>query len=212
MATNLDTHVNISLVDSDRGAAPGNYVQADIANDKFIFSAGSAAVANGQDTPTTNELNAAATIIQPTDVEIDKLFLLDVSDVGVELKEIQLAGSGDNRYVVNFSFDNATASEPTLEAWDDNTHTTANLDVLGLGTPANSMIKAVLTTGATPGASWSGTAIAGASLPNILQLNGGGGAFGSASEVYVNIQIVVPGAYATPFVNNPVLTIRYTFA
>lgn len=211
MATNLTVYVNTTAVDQDRGTSPGNYEQVDLSNDKLIFSAGSSAVADGLDTPTNTELNEAATIIQPTPVEIDKLFLLDVSDVGVELKEIDLYGSTDTQYVINFSLDDATATEPTLEAWDDNTHSTANLNVLGVGTPSASMIKAVLTTGGSPGASWSGTAIAGGSAPNVLELNGGGGAFGSATEIYVNLQVVIPGAYSTPFTETPVLTVRYTF-
>lgn len=211
MATNLTVHVNTTATDSDRVTAPGNYVQMDLANDKLIWSAGSTAVADGQDTPTSGELDEAATVILPTSVEVANLFLLDASDTGVELKLVDLAGSGDNQYVINFSFDGATASEPQLEAWDDDTHATANLNVLGLGTPSASMIKAVLTTGGSPGASWTGTAIAGGSSPNVLQLNGGGGAFGSAAEVYCNVKIEIPGAYSTPFTEAPVLTVRYTY-
>lgn len=211
MATNLDVHVNISGTDTDRVTNPGNYVQVDLANDKLIWSAGSAAVADGQDTPTNAELNAAATVIQPTDVEVDKLFLLDSSDVGVELKDVDLAGSTDTQFVINFSFDNATASEPRLEAWDDDSHTTANNNVLGAGTPADSMIKAVLTTASSPGAGWTGTPIAGGSSPNILELNGGSGAFGAAAEVYVNLQVVVPGSFPSAFAETPVLTVRYTY-
>lgn len=211
MATNLDIHVNTTAVDSDRIAQPGNYVQMDLANDKLIWSAGSAAVIDGGDTPTNVELDEAATIIQTTDVEIDKLFLLDFSDAGVELKEIDLAGSTDTQFVINLSFDNATASEPTLEGFDDNTHTTANLLVLGNGTPGDSMVRAVLTTGGSPGASWVGTPIAGASLPNILELNGGGGALGGATEIYVNLKVLIPGNFSSAFTEAPVLTVRYTF-
>lgn len=211
MATNLDIHVNISAVDSDRIAQPGNYVQMDLANDFLIWSAGSAAVIDGADTPTNIELDDAATVIQATDVEIDKLFLLDFSDVGTELKEIDLAGSTDTQFVVNFSFDGATTTEPTLEGFDDNTHTTANALVLGAGTPADSMVKAVLTTGGSPGAAWAGTPIAGAVLPNILELNGGGGALGAATEIYVNLKVLIPGNFPSPFSETPVLTIRYTF-
>lgn len=212
MATNLTVHLNTTAVDADRVAQPGNYVQMDLANDKLIWSAGSAAVIDGGDTPTNSELNDAATIILVTDTEIDKLFLLDFSDVGVELKEIDLAGSTDTQFVVNLSLDGATATEPTLEGYDDNTHTTANAAVLGLGTPADSMIKAVLTTGGSPGAAWTGTTIAGSLAPNILELNGGGGAFGAAAEVYVNLQVLIPGGFPNPFVEAPVLTIRYTFS
>ena len=212
MATNLDIHVNTTAVDQSRVAQPGNFVQMDLVNDKLIWSTGSAAVIDGADTPTNAELNEAATIIQVTPTEIDKLFLLDFSATGVELKEIDLAGSTDTQFVINFSLDGPTASEPTLEAYDDNTHSSANNAVLGLGTPADSMIKAVLTTGASPGASWTGTAIAGSLAPNILELNGGGGAFGSATEIYVNLQVVIPGSFPTPFVETPVLTVRFTFS
>lgn len=211
MATNLDIHINTTAVDQDRVAQPGNYVLIDLANDKLIWSAGSAEVADGNDTPSSAELNEASTLIDSIDVEIDKLFLLDASDVGVELKEVDLAGSTDTQFILNLSFDNATATEPRLEAWDDDTHTVANLNVLGLGTPANSMITAVLTTAGSPGASWVGTTIAGGVAPNVLELNGGGGAFVGAAEVYCNVKITVPASYTSPFVETPVLTVRYTF-
>lgn len=211
MPTNLDIHVNTTLVDATRIAQPGNYQQMDLANDKLIWSAGSPAVIDGADTPSDIELDDAATIIQATDVEIDKLFLLDFSDTGLELKEIDLAGSDDNRFVINLSFDGATTTEPTLEAFDDNTHTTADNIVLGNGTPADSMLKAVLTTAGLPGAAWAGTAIAGATLPNILELNGGGGALGAAAEIYVNLKVLIPGNFPSAFSETPVLTIRYTF-
>lgn len=212
MPTNLNVHLNTTVTDTTRLANPGNWVEMDLVNDKLIFSSGSAAVIDGADTPNNTELNEAATIIQLTDTEIDKLFLLDFSDTGQELKELPLAGSTDTQYVINLEFDGPTASEPTFESYDDNSHTTANLNVLGAGTPANSMIKAVLTTGGSPGAAWTGTTIAGSLAPNILELNGGGGALGGATDVYVNIQIVIPASFATPFTETPILTVRYTFS
>lgn len=211
MPTNLDIHVNTTAVDTTRAANPGNWVQLDLANDKLIWSAGSAAVIDGADTPSNVELDDAATIIQVTDVEIDKLFLLDFSDVGVELKEIDLAGSTDTQFVINFSFDGATITEPTLEGFDDNTHSTADALVLGNGTPADSMLKAVLTTLSSPGAAWVGTPIAGAVLPNILELNGGSGALGGPAELYINIKVLIPASFPTAFSETPVLTVRYTF-
>jgi len=211
MPTNLDIYVNVTAVDTSRIADPGNWELMDLVNDKLIWSAGSAAVIDGADTPTNIELDDAATIIQATDVEIDKLFLLDFSDTGVELKEIDLAGSTDTQFVINFSFDGATTTEPTLEAFDDNTHAAANAAVLGAGTPANSMIKAVLTTAGSPGAAWVGTPIAGAVLPNILELNAGGGALGGATEIYANLKVLIPGNFPSPFSETPVLTVRYTF-
>jgi len=211
MVVNCVIFVNHTSDDNTRITDPTDFIQVDLSNDKLIFSAGSATVADGQNTPTNAELNAAATIIAAAEVEIAHTFLLDVSDVGQELKELFMANSGDHRYVFCLAFDGATATEPTLEAWDDDTHLTANLNVVGLGTPANSMIKAVLTTGGTPGVSWVGTTIAGGSLPNILQLNGGGGALVGATDVYFNLHIDVPALYASPFVEAPNLSVRYTY-
>jgi len=211
MATNVVVHVNHSVTDTTRIANPGNYVQMDLDNDKLIFSAGSAAVADGQPTPSSAELNEAATIIQATPVEVAHTFLLDVSDVGQELKEIFMANSGDHRYVICLAFDGATVTEPTLEAWDDDTHVTANLNCLGLGTPADSMLKAVLTTDGSPGASWAGTPIAGGASPTILLLNGGGGALGGATDVYVNIHWDIPGSFLSPFIEQPCISVRYTY-
>jgi len=211
MVVNCDVYVNHSNDDNSRVTDPTDFIQMDLANDKLIFSAGSAAVADGQDTPSNAELNEAATIIQVAAVEIAHTFLLDVSDVGSELKEMFMANSGDNRYVICLAFDGATASEPTLEAWDDDTHVTANLNCLGVGTPANSMLKAVLTTAGSPGASWVGTPIAGGAAPNVLLLNGGGGALGGATDVYVNIHWDVPGSYSVPFQEEPCISVRYTY-
>lgn len=211
MVVNVNVFCNHTSDDNDRVTDPTDFIQMDLANDKLIFSAGSAAVADGQDTPSSAELNEAATIIQIAAVEVAHTFLLDISDVGNELKEMFMANSGDNRYVFCFAFDGATASEPTLEGWDDNTHVTANLNCLGVGTPANSMLKAVLTTAGSPGASWAGTPIAGGAAPNVLLLNAGGGSLGGATDVYVNIHWDVPGSYATPFAEEPVLSIRYTY-
>jgi hypothetical protein len=209
--TNVIIHVNHTNTDATRVAQPANFVQMDLANDKLIFSAGSAAVADGQPTPSSAELNEAATIIQAVPVEVAHTFLLDVSDVGAELKEMFMANSGNHRYVICLAFDGATATEPTLEAWDDDTHVTANLNCLGLGTPADSMLKAVLTTGGAPGASWAGTPIAGGAAPNILMLNNLGGALPGATDVYVNIHWDVPSSYISPFIENPCISIRYTY-
>lgn len=211
MVVNVLTFVNHTVTDATRVAQPANFIQMDLANDKLIFSAGSAAVADGQNTPTSSELNEAATLIDTSIVEIAHTFLLDVSDVGSELKELFMANSGDYRYVICFAFDGATASEASFEAWDDSNHTTANLNCLGLGVPANSMLKAILTTGGTPGASWVGTSIAGGANPNILLLNGGGGAFGGAADAYVNIHWDVPASYSAAFAETPVMSVRYTY-
>ncbi len=207
MATNLTVKVNTTSNDTTDS---GNFVTLDLTNDKFIWSDGSSAVADGQDTPTDAELNEASPLVPTSsDYEVPKMFLLDYSATGQELKEIFLAGSGNNRYVLRFEFDAPTATEPTLEAWDDNTHSTNNLNCLGAGNGANSYIRVVRTTDGAPGASWSGSPISGASYKSLM--NGGAGALGSGSHtIYYNIKVVIPVG-ATPSAETPVLTVRYTW-
>lgn len=210
MATNLAIYANSTNTDDTKGnVGIGNdaFILIDLANDYLVWSEGSAAVADDQDEPTNDELNEAAMLIEASANEADKLFLYDNSQL--KLKLIDLAGSADNRYVFCLAFDGATATEPTLEAWDSDAHTTANYHCLGNGTPANSFISAVLTTGGSPGASWVGTKIAGSTQK--LLLNGGGGALGGATDIYFNIKAVVPASYTQPAAETPVLTVRYTW-
>ena len=116
-----------------------------------------------------------------------------------------------------FSFDETTASEPQLEAWDNSNHDTTATHVLGNATPANSMVKAVCTTSSLPGANWAGTAIAGSEAGRFIQLNNGNGALtdpgsGLTTDLYANIKIVIPAGYATPVAETFVLTCRYTWS
>ena len=115
-----------------------------------------------------------------------------------------------------FSFDDATASEPQLEAWDDSNHNTYAKHVLGNDTPASSFVKAVCTTSSLPGASWAGTAIAGGTVSRVLKLNDGNGALsappsGTTSDLYANLKITIPAGYTTPVVETFVLSVRYTW-
>jgi hypothetical protein len=206
MVTSLIVKVNTTAVDT---VDSGNFVTMALADDKLLWSDGSTAVADGQDTPNEAELNEAAPLVPSVDpYEIPKLFLLDFSAVGQELKQVDLAGSQNTRYVLRFEFDGATATEPTLEAWDDNGHDSNDDECLGAGTGADSYIRVVRTTAGSPGASWTGTPIAGAS--NKSNMNGGAGALAVATTIYYNIKVVVPVG-ATPAVETPVLTVRYTW-
>jgi len=208
MATNLKVHVNNSNTDDTKSNIPSSYIEMDLSQDKWYFTSGSSAVADGQDEPTEAELNEAATLISNSnDVEIPKLIMLDKS--ANLLKEVYLAGSDNNRYVVCFAFDGATSSEPTLEAWDDANHNAATLHCLGNGTISNSWIHAKVTTSSAPGSNWVGTKIAGS---NKLLLNEGGGALSSAKDIYINIYVKIPAAYSVGATEQPVLTIRYTYS
>ena len=98
-----------------------------------------------------------------------------------------------------------------MEAWDDSSLATVTKNVLGAGTPANSMVKAVCTTGALPGANWLGTAIAGSGSTRVVPLNSGLGGITGSGVLYANIKIVIPANYATPAIESFTLAIRYSF-
>jgi len=220
MATNLTVRVNYvdaDLAYEDTGAG---YIALDLDHDYLIWTAGSAIVKDLMTSePTPTELNEAATIIDASvDVTVALCLLMDYShDVGGSYYTHKVIGMGENkRYVFNFAFDGDTASEPQLEAWDDDNHTTYAKHVLGNGTPANSMIKAICTTSSLPGVDWTGTAIAGDDSARVLQLNDGNGAISlstgeSERNLYANLKIVIPAGYGTPAVETFVLTCRYTW-
>jgi hypothetical protein len=221
MTTSLTISINFVDADVSYDTTPANYIDLDLANDYLIWTEGDATVKDLMThEPTPSELNAAATVINPSAIkEVNLLLLMDYShDVGGSYYTHEVVGMGDNkRYVLAFRFDDATASEPQLEAWDDSNHNTYANHVLGNGTPANSFVKAVCTTSSLPGASWSGTAIAGSDTARVVQLNDGNGALsappsGQTNELYANIKIAIPAAYATPATETFVLCVRYTWS
>ena len=214
--TNLDIMVNYVDADVNYETTPADYITMDLDNDYLIWTEGDATVKDLMlAKPTSDQLNAAATLIDPDAIKTVALCLLmdDSGFGGYYTREVK--GMSENkRYVFGFSFDGATASEPVLEAWDDSAHDSTDNNVLGAGTPASSMLKAVCTTNALPGSSWVGTAIAGA---NTLQLNAGNGAIsdpgsGLTTELYANIKITIPASFATPAVETFCLTCRYTWS
>jgi len=221
MSTNLSVRVNYVDADVTYQTTPADYITLDLDNDYLIWTEGSTTVKDLMTSePTPSELNEASTIIDnDDDKQISKCLLMDYShNVGGAYYTHEILGMGENkRYVFAFSFDGATASEPQLEAWDDENHNTYAKNVLGAGTPADSMVKAVCTTDALPGVDWAGTPIAGDASARIIELNAGNGALGdvpsgqTTQELYANIKIVIPQAYSTPFIETFVLTVRYTW-
>lgn len=212
MATTLNVYANSTSTEQNiptMGIGNDLWIDVDFSNDYLIWSEGGTGVADDDDEPTDSELNSAALLIDVGAKEFSYLFLYDDSQSKIKL--IDNAGSQNKQYVIGCKFVGATASEPTLEAWDTNAHSTTNLHVLGNGTPANSMIMAKLTTGGLPGAAWNdGQVLAG--LTQRLQLNGGGGAYGAGTNyAYFNIKVTVPGGYGTGEASTPVLTVRYTW-
>jgi len=214
--------LKINDLDADLavGDSGASYIDVDLSNDYIIWTAGSDDVKDGEDEPSEDELNQASTLIaELVETQVAHSLLFDYS--ASELKEI--VGMGENkRYVYAFSFDGDTATEPQLEAWNDSNHNSTTKNVLGLGTPADSMVKAVCTTGALPGANWAKTGgthinLAGSGASNVVKLNDGNGAItllsGEGSrELYANIAIVIPDGYATPAIETFVSTIRYSWS
>jgi hypothetical protein len=212
--TNLDFLINYVNADHDYDGYPADFISVDLLHDYLIWTKGDAVVKDLMThEPTPSELNAAASIIDESlDVLVALCLLMDYShDIGGAYYTHKVLGMSENKqYVYCFSFDDDTATEPQLEAWDTNTHTTINKNVLGIGTPANSMVKGKCTTNTLPGVDWAGSPLAGAA--NVLLLNDGDGALVSAADLYANLKIVIPAAYATPAVETFVLTVRYTYA
>ena len=145
----------------------------------------------------------------------------DFGGSGMYTRLIDGIGEEDGkRFVFDFYFDGATAKEPQLEAWDDDTHTTITKRVLGgdgIGgeSAEDSMVYGFATTFTTPSKDWEGQAIAGGESNRVLLLNDGEGAVDpeSAEEghLYCNLKIVIPEAYDTPAIESFILTVRYTW-
>jgi hypothetical protein len=210
--TNLQVRINKGDPDIQYDESGADYLLLDLTNDYLIWTAGSSDVADGEDEPTQAELNVASTIISDiADVTVEHCLAFDY-DASL-LFEVE--GMGENKqYVFCFSFDGDTATEPQLEAWDDDTHATTDNHVLGNGTPANSMVKAKATTTNPPGEGWTTAPIAGSS--NVLLLNEGNGAITLASgetrrDLYANIKIIIPTGYSTPGAETFTLTVRFTW-
>jgi len=212
MATAMIFRINQVDAAVAYATTPADYLEVLLVNDSLIWTTGDATVKNHMtDNPTAGELNAAATLIDDALAVTVPLCLYNDYDGVSGFFTHTVIGMGiDGRYVFCFSFDGATATIPRLEAWDTSAHLTSVLNVLGLGTAANSFVKAIKTTDETPGAGWvaagQGTAIAGAA--NYLNLDSA--VLSGAKALYANIAIRIP-ITANPAAEAFVLTVRYTY-
>ena len=118
-------------------------------------------------------------------------------------------GGGNYRYAFGAYISGETASAPILQAWDSTTHDSYNLEVLGGGTPSNSMLRAIATTDSTAGIEWEGVPIAGSAEANSIALSSG--AIPSAQMVYWNMRLLIPYS-ANPFSAEPVLSLYFTYS
>ena len=218
--TNLQLGVNVIEANIPYSTTPEDYIILELDKDYLIWTAGDDTVKDGMiDEPSESELTNASPIIDPTyAVTVPLCLLFDYSAGTGEAHLREVKGMGDNaQYSFMFSFDGATATEPQLEAWDDDTMLTTNKNVLGEGIPANSMVYAVCTTGALPASAWLGVAIAGSGATRIVKLNDELGALDAlesgetSQELYANIKIVIPANYDTPAIETWSLVVRYSF-
>jgi len=212
MATAMTFLINYVNANVAYVTTPADYILLDdLTNDYLIWSATLADLLTHE--PTTDELNENATIISDSAATtIAKCLLMDYSHYGGYYTRL-VKGMGENKqYVFAFRFNGITATEPKLEAWDTSAHTTYLKHVLGAGTPASSMLQAKCTTTSLPGTGdW--TSIAG--LSNYIRLNDGTDLdphpLSGAKDLYCNLKIKIPVAYATPAAETFVLTVRYTY-
>lgn len=189
--------VNITNIDNSYIDAPSNFLEL-ASNDYFIFTTGSADIADGKPIPISEQLNQAMTILPESGESIiSKIFVADVS--ANIIKEIKLSGRKNKRYVFCVSFDLPTATEPLLELWDTENYNTIDFQMLGSGIPNNSSIKGIVTTSGLPGESWLGTPLAGSLDDNRLLLNNGDGKLNNAKDLYFNIYAKVKSNFYTAF-------------
>lgn len=205
----LSIYVNTSSNDVARASAPGDFTLMDLTNDKLIFSAGSASVADGQPIPNTNQLTSAGVLITISDVEVAHFFLADFN-VNL-LKEIHNAGKHNKRYVFCFAFSAATASEPVLEMWDDTDMDSYADYCLGQSVSTNSFFRGITTTSGAPGLDdWSGNRLAGSDTNHFLFLNDENSALTVATDLYCNLRVTVPSSFGNAASESPIVVCKYT--
>ncbi len=207
----LEIYVNTGTQDVEVGESGGEWVELDTTNDKLIFSAGNPSVADGQPSPSVTQLNSAGVRLGTgSDVTISKYFL-DDNSAGI-LKQIHNMGAGNYRYVLGFSFDAETASEPVLEVWDDSDLDSIDSVILGAGTPSSSWIRGITTTDSAPGVAWTGSRLAGSGDGYFLYLNNENGALSGADILYCQLKIIVPSTQLTAISGQPVFAVKFASA
>ncbi len=206
--TNVIVAVNHDTLDQPYGASGVNWVDVNLDNDTLIFTGGSDVIADGEPIPSASQLTQAGVLLDGTEKTISKYLLADLS--ANQLKEIFNMGNQNKRYVVAIAFDGPTASEPVLEAWDDNDMDTVQNVSLGGGVPSGSWIRGIVTTDALPGANWTGYRLAGASDGHFLWLNNQAGPLTAAKTLYCNLKLVIPATQNAGLAETPLLVVKYT--
>lgn len=206
--TNVIIAVNHDTDDQPYGTSGVDWVPINLDNDKLIFTGGSDVVKDGEPIPSASELTQAGILLEGTEKIVSKYLLADIS--ANELKEVFNMGNQNKRYVVAFVFDGPTASEPVLEAWDDDDMNSIDNVSLGAGVATSSWLRGVVTTDGLPGADWPGQRIAGASDGHFLWLNNQNGALAGAQTLYCNLKLIIPATQIQGLAETPILVCKYT--
>jgi len=215
----LYVHTGIPVPERTYATNPEDYTLVDLVNDYIIHTGVDTVVKDGMLTePSETQLINASPIIGPSnEVIVPVCLLMDYSGIGVKcLKKVQGYAEDHKRYSFLFRFSGATATEPQLEAWDDDTMLTIANKVLGgsnespIENPEDSMVNAVCTTTDEPGEDW-GAPLAGDGATYVLKLNQGDGALTVAKDCYANLKIKIPANFANPAIETFSLVARYTF-
>jgi hypothetical protein len=205
----MEIYVNCDSVDSPLLTSGVDWTIMDTDVDFLVLlTNGSTSVADGQPIPSTTQLNQAGLVLTGVEQTCSKYFLAD--DSANLLKQIHNMGAGNKRYVLAFDFDAETASEPTLEIWDDATMLTANDVILGAGTPSSSWIAGITTTDALPGVGWTGSRLAGSGAGHYLNLNNGNGALTVAETLYAQLKVVIPSTEVDGGSESPLIVCKWT--
>lgn len=207
---NLSIYVNIGTLDAPLGNTGTEFIEFSSGNDIIIFTAGNNNVKDGADIPTQQELISAgidlSSVVLPYTIET---YLLQ--DTGANLlRDIDLMGDLNSRYVLAFDFDDTTASEPVFEVWDDSNFDSISSVILGSGTPSQSFVRGITTTDASAGSpGWVGSRLAGSSSGNFLFLNNQNGALVGADTLYATLKLIIPSGQTTGFSANPVFVVKW---
>jgi len=207
MSTTLEIYANCDSVDSPVDTSGVDWVLLDTDNDELVITAGSDTIKDGEVIAGEDSLNQAGVILTGSEITIDKYLLADNS-AGI-YKEIELAGSGNNRYVFCFKFSGSTSSEPILEIWDDDDLDSIDNTSLGGGVASSSWWRGITTTDGLPGASWTGSRLAGSADGHFLWLNDQNGALSAADELYCQLKVVIPATQTDAGAEAPVFVVKY---
>lgn len=192
------------------GAASGNvnWKVFDALNDNLAF------LGSGTNDQDPNSSKDIFVIPESGSKEIPRQFVNDYSEskwdrVWLAGSDADQGGGGNYRYAYGAYIDGTTSSVPVLQSWDSTAHSSFSSEILGSGTPANSMIRGIVTTNSAPGASWAGTPLAGEGGANTIELDTG--PIVNSQMVYWNMRVLVPST-ANPFSASPIMSIYITYA